>query len=104
MTELPSDPLQPDHCAELLKALAEPLRLRIVDLLREQPLNVGELAQRLEVEVVTVSHHLGILRHAGFLDREKRGRFAVYALREGILTRGQLDLGCCQLRLPDTAE
>ena len=98
--DLVSDGLQPDHCAELLKALAEPLRLRIVDALREKPCNVSELAERLDVEVMIASHHLGILRHAGFVERQKLGRFAIYSLRPGIATRGHIDLGCCQLKLP----
>jgi DNA-binding transcriptional ArsR family regulator len=100
------DPLQSESCAEKLKALSEPLRLRIVDLLRGGPKNVGELADALGAEVVIVSHHLGILYHAGLLDREKQGRFVIYRLREGLLDRGprqtndQLDLGCCRLEIP----
>lgn len=92
--------LQPDHCAELLKALAEPLRLRIVDVLRESPRNVSGIAESLGVEVMTASHHLGILKNAGLVERQKQGRFAVYSLRPGVSTRGQIDLGCCQLKLP----
>lgn len=96
--------LQPDHCAELLKALAEPLRLRIVDALRERPRNVSELAESLGVEVMIASHHLGILKNAGFVERQKQGRFAVYRLRRGVSARGYIDLGCCQLKLPKESE
>lgn len=100
------DRLQSERCAELLKALAEPLRLRIVDLLRDRPMNVGEVAQTLGVEVMIASHHLGILRRAGLLDRRKEGRFAVYGLRSGVLDskrgrgREHLDLGCCRIEMP----
>jgi DNA-binding transcriptional ArsR family regulator len=97
------DRLQPTKCAEKLKALGEPMRLRIVDRLRSGPLNVGELAVALEAEVVTVSHHLGVLRTAGLVVREKQGRFAVYRLEEGLLDSDQqnkLDLGCCSLEMP----
>lgn len=95
-----ADGLQPDHCAELLKALAEPLRLRIVDALRDGPRNVSEIAEALGVELMIASHHLRILRAAGFVERSQRGRFAVYSLRPGVAARGQIDLGCCQLKLP----
>ena len=46
-------------------------------------MNVGELADCLELEVVTISHHLGVLRHAGLVERKKAGRFVVYSIREG---------------------
>lgn len=95
-----ADGLQPDHCAELLKALAEPLRLRIIDALREGPRNVTEIAEALGVELMIASHHLSILKNAGFVERRKQGRFAVYKLRPGVSTRGQINLGCCQLKLP----
>jgi DNA-binding transcriptional ArsR family regulator len=101
---VPDDRLQSDLCAEKLKALSEPLRLRIVDLLREGPKNVGELAEALDVEVVIASHHLNILYHAGLAKREKHGRFVVYRLPEGLLVgrskKDHLDLGCCRLELP----
>ena len=74
-----------DHCAEMLRALADPVRLRILDALRSSPKCVSELSQSLQLEVVTVSHHLGILHSFGVLEREKKGRFKVYRLRRGIL-------------------
>ena len=53
----PLDVFQSDVCAERLKALSEPLRLRIVDLLRNGERPVGEISESLEVELVTASHH-----------------------------------------------
>jgi DNA-binding transcriptional ArsR family regulator len=104
VSDEPSDHFQSEQCAERLKALAEPLRLRIVDALRDRPRNVSEIAELLGVEVVIASHHLGILRNAGLVERQKQGRFAVYKLRPGVAARGQIDLGCCQLKLPKDAE
>jgi DNA-binding transcriptional ArsR family regulator len=104
---VPQDSLESDHCAEMLRALGDPIRLRIIDSLRSSPKCVSELSESLKLEVVTVSHHLGILHTAGLLDREKKGRFKVYRLRKGILgpaNGGQgkqhLDLGCCRLEIP----
>jgi DNA-binding transcriptional ArsR family regulator len=104
---VPQDSLESDHCAEMLRALADPVRLRIIDALRSAPKCVSELSETLGVEVVTVSHHLGILHAVGLLRREKKGRFKVYRLREGVLgpaNRGSgkqhIDLGCCRLEIP----
>ncbi len=99
------DSLQSDHCAEMLRALADPVRLRIIDALRSAPCCVSELSESLDLEVVTVSHHLGILHAVGLLEREKKGRFKVYRLREGVLgpangDKQHIDLGCCRLEIP----
>lgn len=96
---------QPEHCAEALKALADPIRLRIIGHLRTGPRNVGELAAALETTAVTISHHLGILYHAGIVSRAKRGRFVEYNLQRTIFVRSargveHLDLNCCRLELP----
>ena len=104
------DPLQVDHCAEQLKALSEPLRLRIVSALRSGPKSVSELAHLLEVEVVTVSHHLQVLRNARIAKSQRKGRFILYALHEDVFhgsgrAREHLDFGCCRLEIPkDTKE
>jgi DNA-binding transcriptional ArsR family regulator len=91
----------------MLRALADPVRLRIIDALRCGPKCVSVLSESLQLEVVTVSHHLGILHSVGLLDREKKGRFMVYGLRQGIVgpaNGGQgkqhIDLGCCRLEIP----
>ena len=106
-TSLQSDPLQSDHCAEKLRALGDPIRIKIIDSLRVCPMNVSELADCLELEVVTISHHLGVLRHAGLVKREKQGRFVVYSIHEGVFKRTKaaritehIDLGCCRLEIP----
>ena len=104
---MPQDSLESDHCAEMLRALADPVRLRIIDVLRSAPRCVSELSESLDIEVVTVSHHLGILHSVGLLEREKKGRFKVYRLREGVLRNAiggngkqHIDLGCCRLEIP----
>ena len=103
-----NDRLDSESCAEKLKALAEPLRLRIVDLLRRGPQTVGEIALSLEHDLALVSHHLRILHGAGLVERRKEGRFVIYRLREGMLDAAKavdqpdrLDLGCCRLEVPD---
>jgi ArsR family transcriptional regulator len=90
----------------MLKALADPERLRIVDRLRIRPRNVSELAAELREELANVSHHLSVLRHAGLVLDQKDGKFVVYRLHPDIFrpaSSGQavdcLDLGCCRLEL-----
>jgi ArsR family transcriptional regulator len=99
------DPLSSKECAERLKALADEDRLQIVQLLRDGPLNVGEIAARLKADLTNVSHHLQILKREAIVDTEKQGRFVVYRLHPDVFatTRSStdcLDLGCCKLELP----
>jgi DNA-binding transcriptional ArsR family regulator len=101
------DRLQSSQCAEKFKALGEPLRLRIVDFLRDGARSVGEISEALGQEIVTVSHHLGILYQAEIVEREKQGRFVIYRLRDGLLVprasksdKEHLDLGCCRVEMP----
>jgi DNA-binding transcriptional ArsR family regulator len=102
-----TEPLQPDRCARALRALADPERLRIIHCLRGGARNVSELAALLDAEIVNVSHHLGVLRHAGLVQDEKQGRFVVYRLHPDVFhgpsgddNAEHLDLGCCRLELP----
>ena len=96
-----SDPLEPDRCAELLGALAAPERLQIVRILRDGPKSVSELAELVGAAVVNVSHHLGVLRHAGLVRNERKGRCIVYSLSPDVRQPDEhLNLGCCRLELP----
>jgi DNA-binding transcriptional ArsR family regulator len=102
------DTFQAQSCADQLKALSEPLRLRIVDVLRHGEMTVGDIAEFLEAEVVTVSHHLGILKHAHLVTVRREGRFMVYSLRKDLLEQASgrakqfLNLGCCRIEVPET--
>jgi ArsR family transcriptional regulator len=102
-----NDSLQPQLCARLLRALAEPDRLRIIRCLRGGAKNVSEIADALDAPIVNVSHHLRILREAGLVLDEKQGRFVHYRLHPEVFHPdrdvGQsehLDLGCCRLEIP----
>jgi ArsR family transcriptional regulator len=99
------DVLASKQCAERLKALADPDRLRIVQALRGGERNVSELAAELAADIANVSHHLQILKRERIVETEKRGRFVVYRLHPEVFeaTRSaadSLDLGCCKLELP----
>jgi ArsR family transcriptional regulator len=94
-------------CATRLKALADSDRLRIVTHLFGGQKNVSELADELGEDLVKISHHLGVLRHAGVVEAEKQGRFVVYRLHPEVLLarsnkqQNRIDFGCCSVDLRD---
>ena len=85
-------------CIVALKALGEETRARIVGLLIEEPMGVGEISRRLGVSPYNVSKHLRILREADLLQVERHGRERLYALPDTLKRRGVLDLGCCSFQ------
>ena len=70
--------------AERLKALADPTRLRMLELLarRDAPLCVCEITDLFPLHQPTISHHLRILRQAGMIRGEKRGVWSYYEATE----------------------
>ncbi len=64
-----------------LNALAEPNRLRIVEMLRKGPSSVNEIAERLELSQPLVSKHLRVLREAGIVQVRAEAQQRVYELR-----------------------
>ncbi len=70
------------HLAELLKAVAHPLRLRIIAILVEEDANVSELALRLDAAQPIVSQQLRILRGHGLVAATRSDGFATYRLVE----------------------
>lgn len=100
------DTFQANFCAERLKALGDPLRLRIMDLLRHGEMAVSDIAGFLEVTVVNVSHHLQILKHAELVATRRDGKYIYYHLHHDLAENANsssrnFDLGCCQLQIPD---
>ncbi len=77
--------------ARLLKALADPTRLRILSLLSryEGEVCVFEIVESFTLEQPTISHHLRILRDAGLVDCRKKGLWAYYYVRREALSRAQ---------------
>ena len=73
-----------DWCAGRLKALADPDRLRIGNILLGGPKNVSELASELNTGIVNVSHHLQVLRRARVLEAQKHGKFVIYSVHPDI--------------------
>ena len=98
-----------DDCSDVLKALADRTRQRIVKALLARDLSVNELTDELEIPQYNTSKHLGVLKNAGIVDVRAAGARREYfisrALRRRIQRAGPtLDFGCCTFRmdqLPD---
>ena len=71
----------PDMDTTMLSALAEPNRKRIVELLRDGPLTVGEIADRLEIRQPQASKHLKVLGESGIVDVQAEANRRIYKLR-----------------------
>ena len=71
---------QAEQMAAIAKALADPVRLQLVDVLRKHAgkVCVCELVPLFDLSQPTVSHHLKVLRDAGLVDSERRGLWAYY--------------------------
>jgi DNA-binding transcriptional ArsR family regulator len=65
---------------EIFKALASTVRRRILALLQQGPLSVGEIGQRFDMTLPSLSKHLAVLKHAGLVHERKQGQFVIYSL------------------------
>lgn len=77
-----------ERLASVLKAVAEPTRLRLLSLIAAQPGQeacICDLTAPVELSQPTVSHHMKVLTEAGFLRRDQRGKWAYYRLVPGAL-------------------
>lgn len=76
----------PEQLAELIaqrfRVLGEPMRIRLLDTLRDGEATVGELVERLGTSQQNVSKHLGVLHQAGIVTRTKEGTFVRYAIAD----------------------
>jgi ArsR family transcriptional regulator len=89
-------PEQADEVAPLLKALADPVRLRLMSLVASHPGGeacVCDLNDAFDLSQPTISHHLKVLHDAGLLDRDKRGVWVYYRARTQALASLGLLIG-----------
>jgi DNA-binding transcriptional ArsR family regulator len=70
------------HVAEYFRALSEPARLKILNALREQARNVGELTELLDCSQANVSKHLATLMRHGLVERSALGTSAYYRIAD----------------------
>src|SRR5215471_10461456 len=94
---LSAEPLSAERAtllAPLLKALADPVRLRLMSLIASHPGGeacVCDLTGAFDLSQPTISHHLKVLHETGLIDRDKRGVWAYYRVRtEALASLGAL--------------
>ncbi|HEY8480630.1 MAG TPA: metalloregulator ArsR/SmtB family transcription factor [Spirillospora sp.] len=92
-TPLVCKPLSEDEAtvlAPLFKAIADPVRLRLLSLIachEGGEVCVCELTAAFDLTAPTISHHLKVLKQAGLIDSERRGTWVYYRLNPGVLER-----------------
>lgn len=84
------------HVAEYFRALSEPLRLKILNALRDKARNVGELTELLDCSQANVSKHLATLMRHGFVERSAQGTNAFYRIADPYVYQ-LCDLVCGQM-------
>jgi ArsR family transcriptional regulator len=88
---------QAEQVAPLLKALADPVRLRLMSLVASRAGGeacVCDLNDAFDLSQPTISHHLKVLHDAGLLDRDKRGVWVYYRARPQALASLAALIGC----------
>ena len=88
---------QAQRMAAIAKALGDPIRLQLVDVLRKHAgkVCVCELVPLFDLSQPTVSHHLKVLRDAGIVESERKGLWAYYYVIPGSLEEFSAWLGPC---------
>lgn len=71
--------------SSVFKALADPTRRHVLELLREGPKSAGELSEAFDVSKPTMSAHFAVLREAGLVTTERNGKQLIYRLQMSVL-------------------
>ncbi len=76
--------------SSVFKALSDPTRRRVLQLLRAGPMSAGDIADRFHVSKPTMSAHFAVLREAGLVHAEKVGKSVIYHLKLSVLEEALL--------------
>lgn len=76
--------------SSVFKALSDPTRRRVLQLLRGRPMTAGEIAARFDVSKPTMSAHFAVLREADLVHVEKAGKSVIYHLKLSVLEEALL--------------
>ena len=75
----------------MFKALADPTRRHVLQLLRQGPKSAGELSEHFPVSKPTMSAHFNVLREAGLVDSDKQGKTIMYRLKMSVLEEALME-------------
>ena len=70
---------------DTLKALSDPTRRKILEMLKKGPMSAGEIGEHFDMTGATLSHHLSILKKAGLVDDNKKGTFVYYEINTSVM-------------------
>lgn len=70
---------------KVFKALSDPTRRRVLELLRQRPMAAGELSEHFTVSKPTMSAHFAVLREADLVESERSGKTIIYRLKMSVL-------------------
>lgn len=70
---------------QIFKALNDPTRRAILDLLKEKDLSAGEIAEEFNISKPSISHHLDLLKQAGLVESFRKGQFIYYSLSTSVM-------------------
>ena len=70
---------------DVFRSLSDPTRREILRLLRERPMQAGEIAERFDMTKGSLSHHFNLLKAADLVRCERRGQFQVYSLNTSVV-------------------
>lgn len=70
---------------DVWKALADPTRRKILELLKQKDMNAGEIAAEFNMTKPSISNHLSILKQADLVDSEKQGQNVMYSIKTSVI-------------------
>ena len=76
--------------SQVFKALSDPTRRRVLQLLRKGPMGAGELSDQFDVSKPTMSAHFAVLKEADLVHAEKAGKAVIYHLKLSVLEEALL--------------
>lgn len=70
---------------DVWKALADPTRRKILEMLKSHDMNAGDIASQFNMSKPSISNHLNILKQADLIDSDKQGQNVIYSLNTSVL-------------------
>jgi len=93
--------------SKVLKALSDPTRLSVINVLLQKETFVSELIDSIQIEPTLLSHHLSILRSTGVVDAKRIGKTVQYSIVQSSRIKGKpkaIDFGVCKVEFADATK
>ncbi|WP_413288909.1 ArsR/SmtB family transcription factor [Bdellovibrio sp. HCB337] len=90
-----------DPCSEKLKILSNPQRLKILEIIAKDKLNVSEINEKIDIPQNLLSYHLKVLEENEFIEGVRAGKHIIYQKTANLSSQGNklsINLKCCELK------